>query len=54
MDRLFAAARALVAALDRAGLAAKAPITRAIAARVLGEIGRAAPHDAELDEISDA
>lgn len=35
MDRSFAAARDVVAALDREGLAAKRPITRALAAVVL-------------------
>ena len=35
MERSFASARALVEALDREALAAKGPITRAVAARVL-------------------
>jgi chromosomal replication initiation ATPase DnaA len=37
MERSYAAARALVEALDREALASKAPITRAVALRVLGE-----------------
>ena len=50
MERSHAAAVGLVAALDRAALAAKGPITRAIAARVLDEGFDGAPRLPGLDE----
>lgn len=54
MERSFAAARDLVAALDREALAAKSPVTRGVAARVLAAgFGRASDHG-DLDESDDA
>lgn len=50
MERSFAVAGALVAALDREALAAKGPIGRAVAARVLAETLGRDPHDDRLDE----
>ncbi len=49
MERSFAAAVGLVDALDRAALAAKGPITRAVAARVLEDGFDAAPRLPGLD-----
>ena len=49
MERSFAAAVGLVEALDRTALAAKGPITRAVAARVLGDGFDAAPRLPGLD-----
>lgn len=43
MDRSFAAARALVDALDHAALSERRPITRAFAARVLDKLAADAP-----------
>ncbi|TBW36960.1 hypothetical protein EYW49_12460 [Siculibacillus lacustris] len=53
MVRSFAAAHRLVDALDRAALAAKGPITRAVAARVLAEGHDGAPRLPGLDEGRD-
>lgn len=54
MERSFAAARDLVAALDREALAAKSAVTRSVAARVLAAgFGRSA-QDPDLDESEDA
>ena len=50
MERSFAAAVGLVEALDRAALAAKGPITRAVAARVLEREFDGAPELPGLDE----
>ncbi len=50
VERSFAAARALVAALDRAALAAKSPVTRGLAARVLAG---AADIDTTQDGLDD-
>ncbi|MCE1235745.1 MAG: hypothetical protein LWW93_05240 [Hyphomicrobiales bacterium] len=54
MERSFAAAHDLVAALDREALAAKSPVTRAVAARVLAAGFGRADGDADLDESGDA
>jgi chromosomal replication initiation ATPase DnaA len=54
MERSFAAARTLVAALDRAALAAKSPVTRAMAIRVLAATDTPDPSQDELDESGDA
>ena len=48
IERSFAAARALVAALDRAALAAKSPVTRGLAARLLAGEGAPTTQD-DLD-----
>lgn len=50
MERSFSAARELVEALDREALAAKGPITRAVAARVLGRGPSREPQLPGLDE----
>lgn len=50
MERSFASARALVEALDREALAAKGPITRAVAARVLERGWGRQPQLPGLDE----
>lgn len=50
MERSFAAASGLVEALDRAALAAKGPITRAVAARLLGDGWDGAPRLPGLDD----
>jgi chromosomal replication initiation ATPase DnaA len=50
MERSFAAAHRLVEALDRAALAAKTPITRGVAARVLAEGFDGAPRLPGLDD----
>lgn len=54
MERSFAAARALVAALDREALAAKSAVTRTVAARVLAAASPADPSQDQLDESRDA
>lgn len=54
MERSFAAARKLVAALDREALAAKSAVTRAVATRVLAAAQAADPSQDELDESRDA
>lgn len=51
MERSFPAAIRLVEALDRAALAAKGPITRAMAAKVLGQGFDQEPQLPGLDEI---
>lgn len=48
-ERSFAGVRALVAALDRAALAAKSPVTRGLAARVLAGETAPAPTQDDLD-----
>jgi len=50
MERSFAVARELVAALDREALAMKGPVGRAVAARVLARDFGRDPHDDQLDE----
>lgn len=50
MERSFVVAHDLVAALDREALAAKAPIGRAVAARVLARGFGRDPHDDQLDD----
>lgn len=50
MERSFAAAHDLVAALDREALAAKTPITRAVAARVVAGLGERARQEPQLDD----
>lgn len=54
MERSFAAAHDLVAALDREALAAKTPITRAVAARVVADLGERARQEPQLDDPDDA
>lgn len=54
MERSFAAARDLVAALDREALAAKSALTRAVAARVLAAGFGRDPSQDDLDETDDA
>ena len=54
MERSFAAAHDLVAALDREALAAKTPITRAVAARVVAGLGERARQEPQLDDPDDA
>lgn len=50
MERSFAAAHDLVAALDREALAAKTPITRTVAARVVAALGERARQEPQLDD----
>lgn len=52
MERSFAAAARLVAALDRAALAEKSPITRPMAARVLADLDAEHSPAAPLDGIA--
>lgn len=52
-ERSFAGTRRLVAALDRAALAAKGPITRALAARILDEDLTFARGQERLDECDE-
>lgn len=54
MERSFAGARTLVAALDREALAAKSPVTRAVAARVLAAGSGRDPSQGALDETDEA
>lgn len=54
MERSFAGARALVSALDREALAAKSPVTRAVAARVLAAGFGRSPTEGALDESDEA
>ncbi|NLH82154.1 MAG: hypothetical protein GX458_15095 [Phyllobacteriaceae bacterium] len=49
VERSFAGVRALVVALDRAALAAKSPVTRALAARVLAAGGARPSTQDDLD-----